>query len=805
MKKFNSMSDREIVLQNVWRLFDVLRHDLNTEDYSVILLFLYLRSTNTITEQLPYMQEHKEALVQMLKNTNDISVKRVFQIFLPSLERLSEQTINDLVEVLISIDSEWLQQNISIVYDETLERIALSKGRKSGEFIQPKQLTEFINTYIGSTKGLKVFNPFAGVASFIIDREDSDLVYAQELNQKTWAIGQLRLIAHKSSANFRCEDSIMDWPNHEQFDLIVSNPPFGMRLNGLYKKQFPNFRTAEEFLLNMGMNSLSNFGKLIAVFPHGILFRGGSEKKLRKQLIQEDLIDTIISLPGGLLFHSGIPILLLILNKSKDFPGKIKLVDANSFTTKISPKESVIDVDKLLHATNSLKDNKDVRIISNKDVADNDFNLNIPRYFQEEIEGVKLKKLFTDFKGNKRNLPENGKIIRIRDLKDDLLDYLLNIEELEEAPLKKISAQEINTSCLLLAVRGKYLKPSFFHFEKEPVFTTAEILPFQVDESKVDITYLINELHADYVQQQLESLRVGGSIPYISKDDLLEIKVKLPSTEVQRAKVSVLKEISDKIKQLQLERNALAHDVSTSEFDEFASLKHTLGRPRQNILGWSKNLSKFFIREKEAISALDAEFKEFFNLGIIEAISEINRDIKFISDVLEKGENGLILSDYQKTIIPLTEVNSIFNEISNNEFKFSIKKQLLKVDEKKTRGILINKVLFKTLLDNLLTNANKYGFKEKEKGNHVMMELSEIENQLIVEIRNNGLPFPNNFDREKFIMKYSTADSINGSGLGGYDINRIATYFENEDWELALNSDPIYPVIFRFSFQIKSI
>ena len=72
-----------------------------------------------------------------------------------------------------------------------------------------------------------------------------------------------------------------------------------------------------------------------------------------------------------------------------------------------------------------------------------------------------------------------------------------------------------------------------------------------------------------------------------------------------------------------------------------------------------------------------------------------------------------------------------------------------------------------------------------------------------MDVRNNGLPFPKNFDREKFITKYSTADNTNGSGLGGYDINRIATYFENENWELSLNNDPLYPVIFRFSFPIK--
>lgn len=803
MKDFNSMSDKEIVLQKVWMLFDVLRSDVNTEDYSVVLLFIYLRSENLIAQHLLNERHPKHVFIQLLQNAESESIQKVFDVFSSSLDKLSERSLNNIIDLLSSIDSEWLKENLVFVFDETLERISLSQGKRGGEFIQPKQLTEFVNAYVGSTKGLKVFNPFAGVVSFIKDYKDSSFVYAQELNQQTWAIGQLRLIVHNIQADFKCEDSIANWPIHEKFDLIVANPPFGMRLNGFYREQYPYFRTAEEFLLNIGLDSLTSSGKLVAVLPQGILFRGGSEQRLRERLITEDFIDTIISFPGGILHHTGIPFIVLVLNKSKELPGKIRLVAADDCISKPSPRENIIEVEKLLSVFQQAENTNAVRIITNDDVIANDFNLNIPRYFQEEIEGVKLKNLLTYFGGSRRDIPDAGKMIRIRDLRDDKLDFKLDVSNVEETEFTRPHLRIIDESCLLLATRWKTLKPTYFEFLNEPIFLNPDILSFKINEQIADTAYLINELHADYVEEQLNSYRQGATIPMIRRDDLLEIVIKLPSIEEQRAKVAGLLEISEKIKQLQTERNELAHGVSTKEFNEFASLKHTLGRPRQNILGWSKNLSKFFVREKDTISALNDEFKALFDLGIIEAIDEINRDIKFISDVLEKGENGLLLNDYEKEIVPLVEINNIINTLSNNEFKFSIKKQLLKVEEMKTRGILINKVLFRTLLDNLLTNANKYGFLEKNKGNHVMIELSEIDDHLIVDVRNNGLPFPKNFDREKFITKYSTADTFNGSGLGGYDINRIATYFENENWDLILNTDPIYPVIFRFSFPIK--
>ena len=173
--------------------------------------------------------------------------------------------------------------------------------------------------------------------------------------------------------------------------------------------------------------------------------------------------------------------------------------------------------------------------------------------------------------------------------------------------------------------------------------------------------------------------------------------------------------------------------------------------------------------------------------------------------MLEKGENGLVLSEYDKQVIPLSDINSIINELSNNGFNFKIKKLLLKGEKLKERGINANKTLFKTLLDNILTNANKYAFDKKAMGNEVVVELTEVDDSLSMEIRNNGKPFPKNFDREKFITKYSTADLSNGSGLGGYDIHRIASDFNNPDWILSLNEDPFFLVKFKFQFPIKLI
>ena len=165
----------------------------------------------------------------MLKNTNDTTLQKIFNVFLPVINNLSKQLICDVLELLKSVDSDSLNENISEIYDDTLNRITLSQSRVNAEFMQPKQLTEFINAYVGSTKHLKIYNPFAGFASLIKNINRSKSIYAKEKNLKTWAVGQLRLIVSRSNAVYNCDDSIMNWPTNEKFDLIVSNPPFMLR------------------------------------------------------------------------------------------------------------------------------------------------------------------------------------------------------------------------------------------------------------------------------------------------------------------------------------------------------------------------------------------------------------------------------------------------------------------------------------------------------------------------------------------------------------------------------------------------
>lgn len=803
MKDFNSMSDKEIVLQKVWKLFDILRSDLNTEEYSVVLLFIYLRSENLLSQNLLSEQNKKDVLSQILLSAGNDAIKKVFDVFSPSVKRLSEESLNDVIDLLFSIDYELLNKNLAFVFDETLNRIALSQGRSGGEYIQPKQLTEFVNKYISSTKGLKIFNPFAGVASFIKDIKDSNFVVAQELNQKSWAVGQLRLIAHKTSTDFRCEDSITNWPINEEFDLIVSNPPFGMRLNGFYREQYPSLRTVEEFLIKVGLDSLSSSGRIIAVLSQGILFRGGSEQRLREQLIEEDLIDTIISFPGGILHNTGIPFVVIVLSKIKETPGKIRLIEANDCILKSSSGENIIEVEKLFIVSQQIENTDSVRIITNDAVRANGFNLNIPRYFQEEIEGVKLKKIITYFRGSSRDIPDNGKKLRIRDLRDDKLDFKLNTSNLEEIELIRPDLRIIDESCLLLAMRWEAIKPTYFEYSGEPIFSNPDIQSFKINEQLVDMAYLINELHSDYVVKQLFSYRQGSAIPMIRRDDLLEIIIKLPSIEEQRAKVTGVNQafIQSREAEINLQRELLGLKEET--FNEFASIKHTfrqyLSALKSNIIGTRKFISK----KSGAKISLQDVYSKNLNQSLDEHLLSMEKTIFDLSRLLEqdKSESGAV-----GTYKLLELVKTAHKRFQNDTFVF----EELKLDENsfsnsriKDPCLDINEDHFLSLFSNIVSNAIDHGFKGT-KGNIIRTELSynSINKSCVIELSNNGIPIPENFTLQRLIIRGEKTTDSKGTGIGGADIKKIVSLYKGT-FELVNDNKSPFPVIYKISLPIS--
>lgn len=833
-----SHSNRHIdeIQNQLWRIVNILRHEaIDAGDYYIILYLLALTKNGFMKPffhqtRRDFKSRLKHVVTDVRDNFNSGIHYDLYDAFVGTIEKISNNSLEEIIWSLMDINNDILQENYSKVFDDLLYKLSEGQGRKGGEFIQSKDITCFIKKIIDLQDFNTVYNPFAGAGSFGIGLKKHQYYSGQELNKKTWAIGMLRLMAHdKANDSFRNENSLTKWnPEYRKFDLIVSHPPFGLRTRTLGSSRFGRLSSAEEFIISEGLDNLSTSGRIISMVPMSFLHRSSrSSLSLRKHLIDRNLLEMVITFPGGLLSYTGISFAIIVINKAKPIGDKVRFIDASKFQKESSTRRKNLNYNKLILELKSGFNSDATKFVTNDNIEAENYNLNVYRYFLPKINGLKFSE-FSEFiqtqpisrfatqhldSALNKELP----LIRIRDLKDDNFDYFLKTDDIQHTKIPS-SARILEESCLLLSLRWKTLKPTYFEYTGTPVFLSSDIVPLRIDKSKLDITYLVNELYSEYIEEQLKAYRLGAVMPFIKKSDLMNVVVQVPdiffqgkvneSLKAQQAKVEGVIEISNKLKRLQEERNALAHGIYVKKYDEFASLKHSLGTPRQNILSSAEVLLNFLKDNAKDIGTINDQYKDLTGENIEDAVSSIKSNVNYMSELLEKGENGLILENYPLENVPIVELQKIIREVSTTRFNFKLKIESIKSEDKNKLGILCNKTLFKVLIEEIFNNAHKYGFKSKKAENLLVVDLSVVVdetlgNRFVVDIRNNGIPFPESFTKSVFTAKYSTSDIENGgTGIGGYDVDRIATYFNNNNWELILNEDKIYPVRFKFEFPI---
>jgi len=797
--------------KKIENIFEIVRDEITVTDYPSILFLLSAYVEGVISSSLENIHSDTKYLllnecryprIETFPDYNTIS-----KIFINALEKMRNDKFISICTILSQIDRTELKKCFADIFDNYLFKIIEINPSLGGLYSLPNELIRVMSDSFKSKKGIKIFDPFAGLGSFGIVLTEEQEYNGQEANQLLWAIGRLRLMAHGKHSTidrYNCENSLVNWPSQKKyFDFLITNPPLGTRLQSKTDNLILGSLLLEEFIIYNGLDSLNDDGELIILLSMGFLYNQ-KLKSLRQFLIQRDLIDTLIFLPSSILKNTQIPLVILFINKSKLRPGFVRFIDATNFAKAGEKRLKLLDADSIINLFKSDIENRgNCYFIKNEEIVNNDYNLQVPQYFNRESEGIELSEILEPINSSRSNLEGVGKIIKISDLKGEVLDFKIKSESIQDSEFKSGPYIELTESCLLLSSLGNDLKPTFLESTGEPTYIERNFISaFRIDSTIVDTFFLISELQSDYVKKQIIRLSFGSVIRRINSKDILSVRLLLPSLEEQRSRIIKQIESLDVITKLKMEQSRLREELQRKKFEEIASLKHTLGRPRQNILDWAANLIDFFNEYEKETSDITIRFKDFYGISLCEAIGEIKKDIGFITEVLERGEKGFELENYIMQPISLQEINDLIINLSSNGYSFQLRRELPETSQMPNKGVRTNLTLLRILFENILTNAQKYAFDENISKREVFIKLSLDQDFLFIEISNNGKPFPKNYNREKFITKYSTSDKNSGSGLGGYDINRIANYFNNPDWELDLQGDIRYSVKFKFHFPL---
>lgn len=307
---------------------------------------------------------------------------------------------------------------IGNAYEFLIKNFASTSGKKAGEFYTPPEVSTLMARLMAPQEGDEICDPTCGSGSLLMKcgrliRDNTKsrkyALYGQEAIGSTWALAKMNMFLHGED-NHRIEwgDTIRNpklldgTASLKHFDIVVANPPFSLEkwgFEGADADKFSRFRRGVPprtkgdyaFILHMIETMKPSTGRMAVVVPHGVLFRGAAEGRIRQRLIEENLLDIVIGLPEKLFYGTGIPAAVLVFRKNKN-DEKVLFIDAsrhfeagrNQNMLREADLQRILDTAKARQSVD-----KYAYLATSAEIAENDFNLNIPRYvntFEEEVE-----------------------------------------------------------------------------------------------------------------------------------------------------------------------------------------------------------------------------------------------------------------------------------------------------------------------------------------------------------------------------------------------------------------------------------
>ena len=636
------------------------------------------------------------------------------------------KAVSDLIQLIneIPMNGKHDYDVLGFIYEYLISNFAANAGKKAGEFYTPHEvsllMSEIIAEHLKGRDTIKIYDPTSGSGSLLINIgktaakyiDDANRIqyYAQELKSNTYNLTRMNLVMRgilPANIFTRNGDTLEeDWPYFDEsdphstyeplyVDAVVSNPPYSQRWDSTGKDSDPRYvrygiapksKADYAFLLH-DLYHLKPDGIMTIVLPHGVLFRGGEEGNIRKNLIEQNNIDAIIGLPANIFFGTGIPTIVMVLRQKRENTD-VLIIDASKGFKKEGKNNQLraCDIRKIVDTIKSRKDiEKYSKVVSLKDIRANDYNLNIPRYV-DSSETAESYDIYASMFGG---IPETelGKFDKYWEvfpsLKGELFvgeDYLsLKSENIRETiKNNKDVLQFIKNHMLRFGDFGAYLdsiliaNATTINIPKNQEIIANNIFMRFVDNTLID-PYGAYEIFEDKfieISGDLELIQTEGIKAVTQVDPNMVIKKKNgKDVEVQEGwkghilPFDLVQEIclSERKRDLKERQEKLAEIPSSYE-----EILESLSEDDKEIISEALNDTNdafVFKNIKAVVKSLKADGDSKELIESLEKVEKLNNEEKKLKTEIKQGEDELHLETKAKIeSLSEEEVNNILHE-----------------------------------------------------------------------------------------------------------------------------------------------
>ena len=577
----------------IWSLRDVARGRVILDDYKTILAasltVAWSVCKNKVTEvkNLNSIEDDICKTIDIIEEENQGLHNAIDNLLIKSIQNKKDviQLIKNIIENLYNIEVFNLEDIKNLINYLVME-MDFGKGKKKSISITPDVIKELMIEIIEPRENMKVVDYFSGTGSILLKvnksyKDYNISLYGEEINNEAYLLSEIILRVNEVSNYNILNKDVYDFKNTEKnsFDYVLMDSPFSMSAsrqleqNEVFAYGMPNKTRVDWGSYQLALYTLKDKGKAIVTAPTGALYRT-SDKKIRKAIIEDDKIESIIQLPNGLYTNTNIPTSVIVFNNSKNSikKNKIIFIDASNESIRENRRQNTISKETIKKIINCIDENKEIEgfsvIEDISNISVNDYNLNSNVYINDRVIKNKL--------GKSKLLNEVAEIMSgvqlnkedMKSLKKDSTHYYLNVKSIEDGEIiydeeEKIRDKKddwygkyaIKAGDIIMTTRGTTNKMAIVPEDYKDSFISNNLSIIRVNQKKYNPYVLLKYLESKVGKLVLENISSGSTVMVIGANNLSNI-------EIPDYDSGTLESIGDRIKDNELQYNKKLNELN---------------------------------------------------------------------------------------------------------------------------------------------------------------------------------------------------------------------------------------------------